>query len=151
MNKTILSIAVITGIIMSGCLPQVSKPGAATLAAVDTSWEPAVDPHGDANAPQIKPDLAECKQLAAKAASGSQAEVASAAGAGPGLLEMIRDVRNIANVARLDGLTATDYGLNSLGRYGSNSNTTTSGSATGSKYKSILTECMAKRGHNILG
>lgn len=138
---------------MIGCVPPAARSGAASVSSLDNTWEPAVDPHGDKNSSRIKPDLMECKQLAEKAVGGpSQTQSAQApVEALGGLLSLAKTARNIANVASYaNALDATDYSLNAIG--GNNGSTqANTNTANTDQYKNLVTQCMRKRGHDILG
>lgn len=85
--------------LLTGCAGVGS--GAGGMASINQSWEPAVDSYGDQNAAKIKPDLAECKQLAAKSVENSQAQNGGAAGGGlRSALDWARTAKNIADAAR---------------------------------------------------
>lgn len=69
MNKTSKLILISSSLILSAC-------------ASYSNWSPTVDPYGSPNAHRLNQDLAECRELALQASSGTAQETAKGSAVG---------------------------------------------------------------------
>jgi len=130
MKKLTTSIVLIGSTLIAGCYSQ-------------GGWTPTVDAYNDPNAYRINQDMAECKDLASHASSGTAKETAIGAGVG-GLI----GAAGGAAIGAITGNPGTGAAIGAAtGGIGGGAY---KGLDAESAYKRAYSSCMRNRGHRVV-